>query len=259
MFIDYPLCFKILLALSLSACVSSSKHEELQKEHDSTKEQLSQSQSKINELETLIAELERKLGTASASKKSMSNSIAHMKTALKEASQRKKEIEKRMAEYRKLIRRFKTLTDAGELSIKIVDGRMVVALPSDVLFSSGSSKLSKKGNQTIKKVSKLLVTIANKKYQVEGHTDNVPIRSNQFPSNWELASARALNVVKTMVKAGMPKVRISAASFSDTKPVATNENKKGRSSNRRIEIVVVPDLSQLPGYEELRQASEEST
>lgn len=227
----------------------------MQSAHNKTQTQLSESHNKINELETLIAELERKLGAASANKKSMSNSIQHMKNALKEASERKKEVEKRMAEYRKLISRFKKLTEAGDLSIKIVDGRMVVALPSDVLFSSGSAKLSDKGNETISKVAKLLVTIPEKKYQIEGHTDNVPIRSTKFPSNWELASTRSLNVLKMMVDSGMPKERISAASFSDTKPVASNDNKEGKSANRRIEIVVIPDLSQLPGYEELQNIS----
>lgn len=247
--------FFSILCFSLNACVSSSKHEELQSAHNKTQTQLSESHNKINELETLIAELERKLGAASANKKSMSNSIQHMKNALKEASERKKEVEKRMAEYRKLISRFKKLTEAGDLSIKIVDGRMVVALPSDVLFSSGSAKLSDKGNETISKVAKLLVTIPEKKYQIEGHTDNVPIRSTKFPSNWELASTRSLNVLKMMVDSGMPKERISAASFSDTKPVASNDNKEGKSANRRIEIVVIPDLSQLPGYEELQNIS----
>ncbi|MEM7647444.1 MAG: flagellar motor protein MotB, partial [Pseudomonadota bacterium] len=134
-------------------------------------------------------------------------------------------------------------------------GRMVVVLPSDVLFKSGSSRLSKKGNETIDKVAKLLVSIPEKQFQVEGHTDNVPIRSAKFPSNWELASARALNVVNLMVKAGMPEQRISAASFADTKPVASNDTKEGKSANRRIDIVVIPDLSKLPGYQELNRMS----
>lgn len=243
---------------ALASCVSTSEHESLQKDRDKLHKDLADSKVKVAELETLVAELERKLGSASASKKSMSNSITHMKTALKEASARKREIEKRMNEYRKLLRRFKSLTDAGALSIKIVDGKMVVALPSDVLFNSGSAKLSSKGDETVTKVSELLASIPKRNYQVEGHTDNVPISSAKFPSNWELAAARAVNVVKNMVRTGMPKERISAASYSDTKPVASNESKESRSGNRRIEIVVVPDLSQLPGYDELNKISEES-
>lgn len=250
--------FTLSFALFLTtACVSSSEHDEVVASRDKLDAEVKKTRLKVNELETLVAELERKLGAASANKKNMSASIQLMKDALKEATARKKETEKRMEEYRTLIRRFRKLTKAGDLSIKIVDGRMVVALESDVLFSSGSARLSNKGNDTIKKVAKLLVSIPDKKFQIEGHTDNVPIRSSKFPSNWELASARSINVLKTMKKAGMPAERISAASFSDTAPVASNKEPEGKAANRRIEIVVIPDLSQLPGYDELQRLSEQ--
>ncbi len=247
----------LLLLFILSACVSNSTHEELQNRYNTLEQEQEQAKAKIAELETLIAQLEQDLGKASANKKTMSQSIQHMKDALKEASERKKEVEKRLAEFRKLIARFKSLTDAGELSIQIKDGRMVVVLPSDVLFRSGSANLSPKGTETIEKVSKLLVSIPDKQFQVEGHTDNVPIRSTRFPSNWELASGRALTVVNIMVNAGMPENRISAASFADTKPVASNDTTEGKSLNRRIDIVVIPDLSLLPGYDELQRYSKE--
>lgn len=241
--------------LIFTGCVSNSTHDALQLEHDGLTNELKQSQAKINELEILVAQLEKQLGTASANKKSMANSIQHMKEALKKESQRKKEVEKRLSEFRKLIRRFKTLTEAGELSVQIKDGRMVVVLPSDVLFNSGSARLSKKGTDTIKKVAKLLVSIPNKQFQIEGHTDNVPIRSAKYPSNWELASARALTVLKIMKDAGLAANRISAASFAETKPVTSNDSKEGKSLNRRIDIVVLPDLSKLPGYQELQKVS----
>ena len=136
---------------------------------------------------------------------------------------------------------------------------MVVSLGSDVLFPSGSAKLSAQGILTIKDVTAQLASIPNKSYQVEGHTDDVPISTAMFPSNWELASARALSVVKTMVEAGMPRERVSAASFGQFHPVADNKTPEGKSANRRIEIVIVPDLSSLPGYEELQKLSNEKT
>ncbi len=247
--------FLFFLMLTVG-CVSSQKHNDLLSQHEKLQKNLEDSKNKINELETLIAEMERKLVDASANRQNMSQSIQQMRDALAEASERKKEIEKRMDEFRKLIQRFKALTDAGELSIVIRDGRMVVVLPSDVLFSSGSSNLSQKGTETVRKVAQLLASIPDKQFQVEGHTDNVPIRSSQFPSNWELASGRALRVLKIMVEAGIPAQRISAASFADTKPVAGNESPEGKAHNRRIDIVVIPDLSLLPGYDELKKYSE---
>ena len=240
--------------LALTACVSNSTHDELQKKYDSLNKEQEASLAKITDLEIMVSQMERELGKASRNKKNMSNSILAMKEALKKESERKKEVEKRLAEFRKLISRFKQLTDAGELSIQIKDGRMVVVLPSDVLFKSGSARLSSKGSETIQKVAKILTGI-NKQFQVEGHTDNVPIRSKRYPSNWELASARAMNVLNLMVDAGLPENRISAASFGETKPVESNDSKEGKASNRRIDIVVIPDLAQLPGYEELQKVS----
>ncbi len=241
--------------LSLSACVSNSTHEDLQKRYNSLEAELAESQTKIADLETLIAKMEQDLGKASRNKEAMANSIQHMKDALQRESERKKEVEKRLAEFRKLISRFKRLTDAGQLSIQIKDGRMVVVLPSDVLFKSGSASLSSSGTETIRQVANVLQGIPDKQYQIEGHTDNVPIRSQRFPSNWELASARALTVLRIMVDAGLAEDRISAASFGDTKPVASNETAEGKAQNRRIDVVIVPDLSLLPGYEELQKYS----
>jgi chemotaxis protein MotB len=111
------------------------------------------------------------------------------------------------------------------------------------------------GKLAIAEVSKLLASIPDRSFQIEGHTDNVPMRSRVYRSNWELASARALTVLHTMVDAGMPLNRISAASFGESKPARPNDKPEDKAANRRIEIVVVPDLSSLPGVGELQRAS----
>jgi chemotaxis protein MotB len=136
---------------------------------------------------------------------------------------------------------------------------MTVALSSDVLFPSGSAKLSASGIASVKEVTGLLVSLVGRKYQIEGHTDNVPIKTSSYPSNWELASARAMTVLRTMLDSGMPADRISAASYGDTQPVAINETAEGKAQNRRIAIVIVPDLSGLPGFDELSKMNNSST
>lgn len=249
-------------ALLGQGCVSASKFETMQKERDrlatdltALNEKSQQQGTQIDEQKRWITELESKLGRNTSDKTKLEASLAETRKALDEAKQRRLESEKRVAEYTDLVRRFKKLVDAGRLSVKIVDGRMVVALSSDVLFPSGSARLSAEGKNAIKEVAQLLVTIPDRKYQVEGHTDNIPIRTPQFPSNWELASARALTVVREMLEAGMPAERVSAASFGDTKPAQANDTPEGRTANRRIEIVIVPDLSSLPGFDELQRMS----
>lgn len=210
------------------------------------------------ELALTRSELERTQGELSQvvkDRSTLKGSVEQMRVALDELARRKAEADRRIAEYKLLLERFRSLIDAGKLKVKIVDGRMVVALASDILFASGSAALSKDGKASIAEVAALLAQIPERKFQVEGHTDNVPIRTEAFPSNWELASARALTVVKTMVDAGMPAARVSAASFGEQKPALPNDTPEGRAGNRRIEIVVVPDLSTLPGFDELNKAA----
>ena len=199
--------------------------------------------------------LQGELAALVKDKSALKGSVEDMQKALDELARRKAESDARVAEFRKLLDRFKSLIDAGKLKVKIVDGRMVVALATDVLFSSGSATLSADGKTAIGEVAQVLASIPDRKYQVEGHTDDVPIKTAQYPSNWELASGRALTVVKTMIEAGVPADRISGASFGESKPAVKNDSPEGRAANRRIEIVVVPDLSSLPGFDELNRAS----
>ena len=210
------------------------------------------------QLEQTRTELDRTSDELAATLKDragLKDSVAEMQAALTDLNRRKAEADRRLTEFKSLLARFQTLIDAGKLKVKIVDGRMVVTLASDILFSSGSAALSKDGKGAVEEVARLLASIPERSFQVEGHTDVVPIKTAQFPSNWELASTRALTVLKTMVDVGLPPSRVSAASYGDQKPTASNDSAEGKAQNRRIEIVLVPDLSTLPGFDELQQAS----
>lgn len=216
--------------------------------------ELEQKNSEIESLTTERQRLENELASVVKDRARLEASAEELKKAVEELGKRKAEAEKRVAQFRALLAKFKQLIDSGKLRVKIVDGRMVLELPSDVLFASGKAELSDEGKVSIQSVAAVLVTIGGRQFQVEGHTDNVPIKTRHFPSNWELASARALNVVKAMVEVGMPGEYLSAASFAEFKPVKSNDTEQGRAANRRIEIVIVPDLSSLPGFDELNAA-----
>lgn len=190
-------------------------------------------------------------------KSQLKASIADMEQALEDLAARRAAAEARVAQYKDLLARFKSLIDSGKLRVKIVDGRMVVELATDILFDSGKAELSAAGKAAVGEVAKVLATIPDRSFQVEGHTDNVPIRSERFPSNWELASARSIVVVRALVEGGVTANRVSGASYSEFRPVADNSADPGRAANRRIEIVVVPDLSELPGFEELQKIAGE--
>jgi chemotaxis protein MotB len=236
------------LSLFLVSCVSASKYNQLENDHNETMQRLTVAEARVSELEG-------KLGIASTEKTKLEGSVADMQTALSDLQKRKQETEKRLAEFRELTDKFKSLVDAGKLSVKVVNGRMMIDLSTDILFPSGSAKLSGAGTLALQEVAPLLASLKGRSFQIEGHTDNVPIKSSQFPSNWELASARAVTVLNTMVEAGMPPSRISAASYGAYTPVKSNDSKEGRAANRRIAIVLVPDLSALPGFDELNRIS----
>jgi chemotaxis protein MotB len=241
----------------------------LQKDLDGLRAEMQAAQGRQRELEGQLGAAKQQLADLDAqlaaergekaellsSKAKLNASIAEMKGALDEAAKRRAEAEQRVQEFRDLLAKFKTLIDAGKLQVRIVDGRMVVQLATDVLFASGQASLSPEGKAAVREVAGVLKGLSDRAFQVEGHTDDVPIKTDRFPSNWELASARALTVVREMLDVGVAADHVSAASYGEFDPVAPNTSKEGKAQNRRIQIVIVPDLSQLPGYEELQRAS----
>lgn len=161
---------------------------------------------------------------------------------LDQLSSIEQEIRERNRIYEDILGRFRSLIDAGRLSVSISRGRLVINLPQDILFASGSATLGRDGRQTVAEVASVLAEIEDRRFQVEGHTDNVPISTAQFPSNWELSAARALSVVKILVEQGVAPDNVSGAGYGEYHPVATNSTPDGRRLNRRIEIVMLPNL-----------------
>lgn len=241
------------IVLGSAACVSQSTYDELeeqkntlQKEHDALK-------TRHDELTRKNAEAQQALGSSGEELGKARKDIGDLQEALERLRRQKEQSEARVAEFKDLLARFKSMIDAGQLNVKLVRGRLVVELASDVLFKPGSARLSDDGVATIQQATELLIGLSDRAFQIEGHTDDDPIRTKIFPSNWELASARALSVVRAMLDKGMPPTRLSAASFAEYMPVAPNDTAENKQQNRRIEIVLVPDLTQLPGFEEMQQ------
>jgi chemotaxis protein MotB len=255
----------------LGGCVGKKKYDALQAEYDAFRTEmtgklggesaratsleaaLAEEKARSASLEQQRSDMEARIATLLKDKSSLDASVAQMQLALKDLEARKAQADARIAEFKALLGKFQAMIDAGKLKVKIVNGRMVVELASDILFASGSAGLSPEGKAAIAEVATVLASIADRTYQVEGHTDDVPIHTERFPSNWELGTARAVTVVQALEQGGVPVARLSAASYAENRPVMPNKTPEGKSANRRIEIVIVPDLSQLPGYDELQK------
>ena len=165
-----------------------------------------------------------------------------LQTRLDQLAAIEQEIRERNRIYEEVLSRFRSLIDAGRLSVSIARGRMVINLPQDILFASGSASLGSDGRGTLREVAQVLAGIEDRSFQVEGHTDTQAISTVEFPSNWELSAARALSVVKLLVAQGVPAESLSGAGYGEYQPVAMNETAEGRRLNRRIEIVMLPNL-----------------
>ena len=140
----------------------------------------------------------------------------------------------------------------GNITIQQVRDRLTINMVDRVLFDSGQAQVKPAGVKVLKQVSDILKTVTDKQIRIEGHTDNVPISSKlqgHFKTNWELSTARATTVVRYLIDQGSVNRRhLSAVGYADTQPHASNDSEEGRSSNRRIEIVLYPkDLKDIAG------------
>ena len=154
-----------------------------------------------------------------------------------------------------MLERFRAMIDSGQLHVRVVRNRMVVELPANVLFATGDDQLQPAGQEIIQNINTILVSIEGRQFQIAGHTDSTPIHSRRWATNWELSTARAVSVARFMISNGMPADRISAAGYADTQPVDTNDSDAGRANNRRIEIVLLPNIDELPDLSALTDSS----
>jgi chemotaxis protein MotB len=111
-------------------------------------------------------------------------------------------------------------------------------LNDELLFTSGSARLTPQGIALLKRVARIVGPL-DRRIRVEGHTDNVPISTERYPSNWELSTARAVQVVEYLSRDGhIPAASLSAAGYGASRPRAANDSQSGRAKNRRVEIIL---------------------
>ncbi|MDD5216991.1 MAG: OmpA family protein [Candidatus Omnitrophica bacterium] len=132
--------------------------------------------------------------------------------------------------------------DAGNLSVSMQDRGLVVTLLSKVLFESGKTDLKESSKATLDTVAQILAEkVGEHMVYVEGHTDDEPIEYSEWPSNWELSTARATNVIHYFVdEKGMDPRRLAAVGYGEFHPIADNSSEEGKSQNRRVDVVISP-------------------
>jgi len=209
-------------------------------------------QGKLDEATAENAELRKELERLGKDADKLLSEKGTLAGALDQARARLAELRKaeaaagaRAALFHQLALKFQKMIDAGELKISLRDGRMVLELANDVLFDSGLTDIKPGGQQALKQVAAGLKTLPTRRFQVAGHTDNVPIQTARFSSNWELSTARAVQVARFLVAQGVKPEELSAAGYGEFDPIAPNAEPSGRARNRRIEITLQPNIDEL--------------
>jgi chemotaxis protein MotB len=196
----------------------------------------------ITDLQSL---LEKTKSTASADRQLDASRLAQLERRLAQLQAAQSASQARAALYEDLTRRLKAQLDAGDLEIVLRDGRMVLLLPDDVLFDSGRTDLKPAGQEALAAIAEVLQSLPQRQFQVAGHTDNVPIHTERFGSNWELSSGRALRVLHFLIGKGVDPKTLSAAGYGEVAPLESNDDADGRKRNRRTEITLQPNIDEI--------------
>mgnify|MGYP000235779528 CR=1 FL=1 len=199
----------------------------------------------IKKLNGSLDEARGELDMYADMKKNLEKALKANKQELSELRRARAQAEARAAQYRKLTEKLASMVQSGKLSVQIRNGKMVIQLPDNVLFDPGRAKLKDDGRKALEEIASILAGF-DRSYLIAGHTDNVPISSKRFSSNWELSTARAVEVVTFLQDSGVPPAKLAAAGYGEFDPVASNDTKESRALNRRIEIILMPNLDELP-------------
>lgn len=139
-----------------------------------------------------------------------------------------------------------------QVRLQMMEKGLVITVVGDLLFDSGKAKIKAEALPLLDKVARVLKeNVPGLNVGIEGHTDNQPIKFSGWKSNWELSTARALSVLHYLVsEEGISPQRLSAVGYGEYQPVATNDTPEGRQLNRRVEIVILPELTKARGSTE---------
>jgi len=231
----------------LGACgVPQEKHDAVLKDLAGCRSILAKTKNNLNTVSSQFDQLKNQLAAVGGEKAALAKRLGATKQELAELRKQRALAEARARTFRNLIKRLKSMIDSGKLKVRIRKGRMIVQLADKILFDPARTKLKKAGKLALKELAAVLKDIGDRDFLVAGHTDNIPIKTRKYRSNWELSAARAVEVVKYLQSQGVDPKRLAAAGFSEYDPVGDNSTDGGRKSNRRIEIVLLPKLAELP-------------
>lgn len=249
-----------LAAFLLTSCVAKRKYISARSRATQMQAENMALNDRINKLNDTVNILHNRLGamgnanqTAENELYKTTNELNMTKEQIAAQRARLQQLQTFLDQQRKAVRDLKSkISDAlvgfnsSELDVTMKDGKVYISMQETLLFPSGSAKVNPRGKEALAKVASVLNTNPDINIDIEGHTDNVPIHTTQYPDNWALSTARANSIAHVLIdEYSVSPVRLIASGRAYYHPVASNDTKEGRALNRRTEIILEPKLDEL--------------
>ncbi|HEY5961833.1 MAG TPA: OmpA family protein [Polyangiaceae bacterium] len=260
-------------------------HAKTQAELDAEKKRVADLEQELKKLGFNLSTLSEQLQQTGTEKDQLASNVDQLKRALEEYRTRAEQLERIKKRFEMLRDKLNKLTQMG-LKVEVRNNRMVIRLPGDVLFPSGSDKLKDEGIKVLKAVADVIRNdpqLVKRYFQVAGHTDNKPLQGGPFRDNWGLSLMRARGVLLYLIEpvaspetkptskpgakpgvneaakpatlakddaakeggGGLDVSRLHAAGYGETDPVQPNTDDEKRAANRRVELVLLPDVEEM--------------
>ena len=240
------------------------KNQKAQQENAALRQQVEAAQARVVDLEGQLKAMGLNVDQLNTALETRGKALEDMRKALDEYQARARQLEAIKTRMLELRKKLESLTSLG-LKVNIRNNRMVISLPGDILFDSGKTDLRDEGKNVLRQVADVIrndKSLLERSFQVSGHTDNKPLQGGPYLDNWGLSLMRARQVLVFLVTpadiqpkgvgrnriepgGGLPTSKWSAAGFGDTDPVAENDSDEGRQKNRRVELIVVPNVEEM--------------
>lgn len=177
----------------------------------------------------------------------LAKEIEDAKARLVELRRAQSSAEARTAIFRDFQKKLTRMIEGKQLAIGVRNGFLVMTLSGDLLFDSGKAEIKSAGQGALLEIAHAFASATGRRFQVAVHTDNVPMAkgNKRFPSNWELSAVRAVEIVRLMISQGVTPQMLTAAGGSDVDPVASNDTPDGKTQNRRVEFILMPNADDL--------------
>ena len=253
----YLSALTLIFSLTLDSCVSSKKFKASEARANQLQQEKITVQGNLNDCNSRVKELNDQKTTLQNENSAVQNDLkalsSESKMTIADQARRLKKLQDMIQAQKDVMTKLKnSIAEAmmtyktDELNVYIKDGNVYVSLAEKLLFKSGSDVVDPKGKEALKSLALVINNTKDISVMIEGHTDNVPIKTKMFKDNWDLSTARATAIVRILTKDnGFDAQRIIASGRSQFHPVMPNDATEGRAANRRTEIILSPDLKEI--------------